>query len=515
MHNAIMILARRSGRASSLLAFVLCLAPSAAIAQTAPTAPAAPAPSAPPAPAAPSGAKPDDHPWRDSPAADADPPEIRAPLRDRTPVSTSGTEIAPPEEEPSHASTAATPASTSDLESRLAKLEDRLARAEERLRHRDHKHDVFRHLHVSGFIQPQFLVQSYDAAASPNRIGGILPAGISSNDVVALPDGTTTNDDYFRLRRTRLRVTYETPIAAMRLEIDPLPLGGPGPGIGTIVRDAEAVGIARWTKDVRTEFSAGVFLLPIRLEFLERSRVRPFIERSYLVNSLMPNGRDLGVHARTVALRDRLVVDVGVVNGQSLDSPYFVAVPDLNQNKDFFGQATYELDFLKVGASGYLGTGETVDAQALRVKNFSRWMGNFELNAHAKLAPRLGETSVTSELTFTQNMDPGRIYAFARPAIPATISDDVRNLRGRGFYVRVEQELKEWLVGYRYDTYTPNGSIATNLRDTHAFVVTYRFSKNLRWMNELDYAIDNIHPDGAPPPSKHIVMLSSVLQAMF
>lgn len=432
------------------------------------------------------------------------------------PVTTSGTEIVPPRSEAAVVpTTETTTAGNADFEKRIQALEERLARAEAKLRHTKREKNPFRNLKFSGFIQPQLLIQTYNAAASPNRIDGALPASISANDVVALPDGSTTNGDYFRLRRTRLRAEYETYDMAMRLEIDPLPTGGRIPGAGTIVRDAEAVGIAHWSKDVRTEFSAGAFLVPVRLEFAERSRVRPFIERSFFVQSTMPNGRDLGAHARTVALSGKLVADVGVVNGSSIDDPWFAELPDLNRGKDYFAQVTYDFGPLLVGTSGYLGVGQTVDAQALRVKNFTRGMWNLEVHAHETLVPSLGETSLTSELTFTQNMDAGHIYPFARPSIPPVFTDDVHDLHGRVFYVRVEQQVKRFTLGYRYDTYTPDSSIETNARDTHSFVASYNFSKHLRWMNELDYAIDNIHPESATPPSRRLLVYSSVLQAMF
>jgi hypothetical protein len=34
-------------------------------------------------------------------------------------------------------------------------------------------------------------------------------------------------------------------------------------------------------------------------------------------------------------------------------------------------------------------------------------------------------------------------------------------------------------------------------------------------MNEVGWAIDNVHVQSTPPPSKHLLYFSSVLQAMF
>ena len=113
-------------------------------------------------------------------------------------------------------------------------------------------------------------------------------------------------------------------------------------------------------------------------------------------------------------------------------------------------------------------------------------------------------------------MDTGVNYAFAVPQIAANLRDDVVNMDGRALYFRLEQDLSPWLMaGYRYDMYTPDTTIANNARDTHAFLTVIRFSQNLRWMNELSWAVDNVHRAGMAPPSKHIVAFSSVLQAGF
>ncbi|NVL67690.1 hypothetical protein, partial [Escherichia coli] len=84
----------------------------------------------------------------------------------------------------------------------------------------------------------------------------------------------------------------------------------------TIARNAEATGIAHWTNDIRTEVTGGLFLVPFRMELEELSLYRPFIERTWASLNLFPTERDLGVHAKTIAWRDRLSVDVGILNGQ-------------------------------------------------------------------------------------------------------------------------------------------------------------------------------------------------------
>jgi hypothetical protein len=401
-------------------------------------------------------------------------------------------------------------------DARLRALEERVARDERRIRKLEAEASRFKNLRIEGFVQPQFLLQRFNAAASPNRIGGALPEGIDANDTIARPDGTTTNGTFFRIRRARLRVFYETDVMRFFLQLDGLPQGGIGPGIGTILRQAEATAKIPWTKSVRTEVTAGLFFTPFRKELLEPSVLRPFIERTWFIQNAFPVERDIGVHAKTIALSDRLVVDVAIVNGSRLGERTFVALPDLSRSKDGILYTTYRAGPVTGGASAYVGRGQIVDAERLRYKQFDRWAVNTQLSVEEKLFGQLGPSRVSSELTFGENMDAGVIYPFAVPAIPADVTADVVSFRQRAFYLRLEQDLGRWItVGYRFDTYTPNVSLDNNGRDTHAFLFVGRISPNLRWMNEFGAAFDNVHPVGSPAPAKHIAYLSTVLQAMF
>jgi hypothetical protein len=436
------------------------------------------------------------------------------------PTSTSGTDLGVRPDTPASAPLVPAdpaPPSAHEVETaRLEALEQRVARDEQHIRKLEERFRFFKNLKLEAFIQPQLLVQSFNAAASPNAQNGQLPPGVDANDITARADGTTTNGTFFRVRRARMRTFYETDVMRFFLQIDALPAGGIGPGIGTIMRNAEATGIARWTPDVRTEFTAGLFFTPFRKELLEASLFRPFIERTWFVQNAFPTERDYGRHLKTIALADRLVVDVAVVNGQRLGERTFVALPDLNRSKDGILYVTYKVGFVTLGASGYLGTGQVIDTQALRFKQFSKWAVNYQATTEHRFIRALGESRLSAELAITQNMDTGVIYPFAAPRIPNVFSEEVANLDGRALYVRFEQDIGRRLVaGYRYDMYTPNSALANNARDTHAFLFVWKISPNLRWMNELDWAIDNVHPVGAPAPSKQILALSTVLQAMF
>lgn len=401
-------------------------------------------------------------------------------------------------------------------DARLRSLERRIQRDEARIRSLEDKVRLFKNLTLEGFIQPQLLVQSFNAAASPNATNGQLPPGIEANDTIARADGTTSNGTFFRVRRARMRTFYETEQMRLFLQIDALPAGGVGPGIGTILRNAEATAKVQWTSDLRTEFTAGLFFTPFRRELMEPSLFRPFIERTWFVQNCFPIERDYGVHAKTIAIDDRLVFDVSVVNGQRLGERTFVALPDLNRSKDLIGYLTYKIGFVTLGVSGYIGRGQIVDPQALRFKQFSRWAVNYQAVAEKRIVRSLGETRLSAELTVAQNMDTGVIYPFAVPRIPTILSDSVSNLDERALYVRLEQDVgRRLMAGYRYDMYTPNTAIKNNARDTHAFLIVGKISPNLRWMNELGWAIDNVHALNTPAPSRRIVMFSTVLQAMF
>src|SRR5215472_14292191 len=141
-------------------------------------------------------------------------------------TSTVGVQLLPPNAgaAPSPAAPPTTAASSgydaakgAELEQRLHSLETRLDAAEKANAESDAKLTWLKRLTISGYVQPQLLLQWYNAAASPNAGPNGLPAGISANDTLAQPNpinpsstsgGITTNGDYFRLRRARLQVEF-------------------------------------------------------------------------------------------------------------------------------------------------------------------------------------------------------------------------------------------------------------------------------------------------------------------
>jgi hypothetical protein len=470
----------------------------------------------PPAPAPAPGTSAAGDSWPEpSPATAADPPLLPAPTHG-APTSTSGTDVAPPSNQPPPAPMVVNGNGDADTRARLAALEARLAQDEARAKKAEDDLGLLRHLKIQGYVQFQYRVQSVNAAASPNLINGSLPPGISSNDVIAKPDGTTTNANLFRLRRTRLRTIFDTDDVRVFLQIDLLPAGGPTATQGTIARNAEATGIAHWSEDVKTEFTGGLFQIPFFAETVESSMYRPWIERTTASQQLFPSERDLGVHAKTFVKKDLFTIDVGILNGQRIGEKSFVLQPDLNGSKDYYAAATTKLGPVSFNLAGYYGRGSTVDATALRMKNWKRLGANIGAIAAYPLFPTLGESRLYTELMFGTNMDTGVTYPFAIPSIPKNFTDDVKDMNERSFYVRAEQDLTKWgIAGFRFDTYTTNSDVKNNGRDTYTLMAGLRFSKYLRLINEGSIAIDNNHAEASAAPSKHIWGYTAWMQGSF
>lgn len=372
---------------------------------------------------------------------------------------------------------------------------------------------------VSGYVQPQFVTQYFNDAASPNlQANGTLPPDISANQVTAKADGTTTNQTYFKIRRARLKTEYSpSDWARFVFEIDPFLGGGTSGEAGTIARNVEAIGIAKWSDDAVTEFGMGIFKIPFGYEVLQSDADRPFIERSWKEQNLTPGEFEYGARAYTSLLKKKLQIQLAVTNGQMQGEKNFTKLPDLNAGKDFIGRANYDFGIVDFGVSGLYGKGENVDP-AGRTKPFPRWGVNFEGALHHTFAPNLGPSKLFLEYTLAQNLDRGTKYGFALPAIPTPVSSDVTNQKEMGFFVRAEQDLGEWVrIALRYDWYTPDTSLDTNGRSTYGGVFVVKFTKGLELRSEYAFIKDDVHKnDGkSQPAGKKIHFMSYVLQARF
>ena len=391
-----------------------------------------------------------------------------------------------------------------ELEARLADLEKKQG---------DFKlPEWLKTISISGFVQPQLIMNQFNAAASPNATGGLLPPGVGANDVTAKANGDTTNTSFFRVRRARVKVTF-TPnrFARFMIEIEPIAAGGPVPGSGTVGRNVEAQAILPLTKDATLTFGAGIFKVPFNFETPQSDADRPFIERSFMQRNMFPAEFDAGLHA-DFQWNKKVTVIASVINGHTIGEPDFTVVPDLNRAKDFTLRTVYDFGAGTVGVSGYLGRGQVVDAQKLRFKQFPRWALGGEASLQHVFAKPLGNTVAYAEVVYARNLDRGVLSAANLPKIPDDLSADVVDKEELGAFVRVEQDLgSTFMVGARWDWYTPDLNVATSGRHTVSGLFVVKMGKGLRTMLEYDHAIDTIHTTGAAP-TKLIDTVSCVLQ---
>jgi hypothetical protein len=424
-------------------------------------------------------------------------------------------------------------------ERRMAEMELRLHQEEERHRRAHEDQEKWwgwtKWVHISGYLQPQLLWQWYDSAnASPN------PAGQDPNAVVAKQDtafntclttggcgtassvpGLTTNGDYFRLRRARLKVELEpNEWSRMVFEIDPIPAGGPDNGTGTIARNVEAQGIARWSEDATTTFGVGIFKIPFGWEVLQSDADRPFIERSWWERNATPGEFDTGAKAYTTALHNRLAFQVAVVNGNIQGEKTFSLLPDLNKGKDVVGRFNYNFGPFDLGASGYYGQGQLVSISSLAFKNYPRYAWNIEAALHHRFL-QMGETRLLAEFDRGQNMDRGVNYSgsLVLPSMPAdVVNGSVGSKDEIGYWARIEQDITRWAtLAFRYDVYSPDTAQGTDIngRTTVGFVGVAHFTKQLQLMLEYDHYTDNVHKPGDPIPYKQGNMFSGVFQVRY
>lgn len=396
------------------------------------------------------------------------------------------------------------------LERRVEALEAR--RDELRAAAMQAQDDWTSRIRVGGYIQPMLIWQTFNAAASPNvNADGRLPPGVGPNSTIATPAGTTTNPDYFRIRRARLFALASLDFLTVMFEIEPLLRGGPILGTGTIARNVYVTGTAHLGEATRLELGIGQFNVPFGWDVLQPNSTRPFIDEAYVTNNLFPGDFDLGAFANLFT--GKLTVTTAVLNGLTLGEKNYAVLPDMNRGKDVLARASYDFGPIDAGVSGYVGSGSLVDAANLRFKQYGRWAANVELALHQELSHELGQTKAFAELTYAQNMDRGTNIPYALPSIPNDVTKDVVNKHELGGFLRVEQDATRWLtLGVRYDYYTPDISLPDDRRHTFSGVAAFHFTKALQLMAEYDSALDRIHPASGVPVTNTIKTFSLVLQ---
>jgi hypothetical protein len=435
------------------------------------------------------------------------------------------------------------PPATSTLdpeqERRLGELELRLRQLEEHHRRTAEEHNGWfgwtRMVRISGYLQPQALWQWNNVAASSNLVNGQLPAGVGSNDVIIkqpteLGTGApaiSTNNDYFRIRRARLKVELE-PNESSRfvMEIDPNLAGGVDSATGTIARNVEAQGIAHWagtsSDGPETVFGAGIFKIPYGWEVLQSDADRPFIERSWWEQNATPGEFDTGAKAYTTAFDHRFNGQFAVINGVTQGEKTFALLPSMTQGKSIVGRVNYNFGPFDIGTSGYYGQGAEVSITNLAFKEFPRGAWNVEAALHHRFL-EMGQTRLLGEFNVGVNMDRGTKYAFALPGLPTPAanipSGSVTERDEIGGFVRLEQDITRWTtLAVRWDYYSPDTSISNNARNTFAAVGVIHFTRQLQLMIEYNKFVDQVRDPAKSPntyPDKEGDVLSGVFQVRY
>ncbi len=317
---------------------------------------------------------------------------------------------------------------------------------------------------VSGFVQIDWVVHN---EASQNEVNGST--------------GLPLNQDRFNLRRGRVRVDADQGLVLGALEID----ASTNAPTGAQVRPIDAEVSLRWPErpDPRVPSllaTAGLQRIPFGYEVQELDTVRPFLERSTMMQALFPGEFDLGL--RFKAQYRFLDAAIAVMNGNPNGSKVF---PDLDpvQTKDLVGRVGAEVEIapgvrVQWGVSADTGLGFHPGAAATKFQLVwqdqngdglvepneiiavggtpatpSQTFRRFALGGDARIAVRLaplGDLSFRGEVVNALNLDRG-----LEVADPVGAGHDLREL---GWSGGATLEVTRWgMIGARYDVYNPDG----------------------------------------------------------
>jgi hypothetical protein len=329
-------------------------------------------------------------------------------------------------------------------------------------------------LRLSGFVQVDWIVHDQ-----------------SSSNAINDSNGTLLNDDRFTLRRGHLRADAQAGMVSGALEIDANTTNG------AQVRPIDAEVSLRWPLPTETRApegeprgasddrlpavaaTAGLIRVPFGYEVQELDWVRPFLERSTVLQALFPGEFDFGVRLRA---KYRFVeLSVAVMNGSPIGSKEF---PDLDpvHQKELVGRLAVDVGLgarvrLQAGVSADTGTGFHPGTPT--TKNTLVWQDangdgvvqpnevtvipgsaatpsqifrRFAAGGDVRLTvrwPVLGELALRAEVITAVNLDRG-----LEVADPVAAGRDLREL---GWTVGVTEEVTRWaMLGARYDRYDPD-----------------------------------------------------------
>jgi len=305
------------------------------------------------------------------------------------------------------------------------------------------------------------------------KISGYIQAQYQMFESPALE---STSNNYFSIRRARVKFTYEA-LDGIKFVLQP----DFAPGALSL-KDAYVVLNDRWTKSF--SLTAGKFNRPnYEVEYSSSQRELP--ERSAVIRALYPGERAIGAKLEYNPINLPLHVQLALLNGTDGLTINNSAGVNLNPNenkdydnyKDIMVRATYNLSLgsiggLDFGAHGYFGSLKS-NATSTLSSDYStvtaikfgdavkrNWVGGeFQL-----FADLLGGMSLKGEYITGKNASVGYSAVAAgadpvkNPAVPG-----VANFQNNfaGYYLYFIKNLgKKNQFAFRYDYYDPNTDIS-------------------------------------------------------
>ncbi len=333
------------------------------------------------------------------------------------------------------------------IDEKLTEVNDKVNGLLERLATDEADLSKLTKIKVSGYIQAQY--QNFES-----------------------PSLLSTSQNYFSLRRVRVKFTYE---AADGVKFVLQPDFSPG---ALSLKDAYVVLNDRWTNAF--SLTAGKFNRPnYEVEYSSSQRELP--ERSLVIRTLYPGERAIGAKLEYNPLNTPIHIQLAVLNGpDGLTINNSAGVnQNTNENKDYdnfkdvMARITYNLKLgsfggLDFGAHGYFGAlksnaVKTLSSDYSTVKDIKfgdalkrNWVGGeFQLYADV-----IGGLSVKGEYIAGKNASVG--YAPVAASGTTAAVPGVANFQNKfaGYYLYLIKNLgKKNQFAFRYDYYDPNTDI--------------------------------------------------------
>ncbi|MCK9411953.1 MAG: OprO/OprP family phosphate-selective porin [Prolixibacteraceae bacterium] len=358
-------------------------------------------------------------------------------------------------------------AQESNVSEKLTEVNDKVNGLLERVANDEADLQKLTKIKVSGYIQAQY--QKFES-----------PALLS------------TSNNYFSLRRVRVKFTYE---AADGVKFVLQPDFSPG---ALSLKDAYVVLNDRWTKAF--SFTAGKFNRPnYEVEYSSSQREMP--ERSAVIRALYPGERAIGAKLEFNPLNLPIHMQLALFNGADGITVNNSAGSNLNSNenkdydnfKDVMARVTYNLTLgnfggLDFGAHGYFGklksmatTSYLSDYTTVKKANIGDGIAKSWAGAEFQLfADVLGGLSVKGEYIAGKNASIG--------FVPPGTTLGAANFQNKfaGYYLYLIKNLgKKNQFALRYDYYDPNTDIKGKDVSISGYAATATLAKKMSGKSDL------------------------------